>query len=59
MIAKENKSVVNIYYKNKPIINVYMKTRLIWSNVLTSISSCFYNGYWDDNSPWTDDTSWE
>lgn len=59
MIAKENKSIVNIYYKDKPIINVYMKSRLLWSSLRTLLASCFYEGYWIDEYPWTDDTSWE
>lgn len=59
MITKGNKSIVGIYYKNKPILNVYERSRLVWSSMLALIASCFYQGYWIDENPWTDDTSWE
>lgn len=53
-----NKSIVNIYYKNIPVLSIYKKTTLVWSS-LKEIESCYYAGYWQDEYPWTDDTSWE
>lgn len=51
-----------------PIIAVYYKQakrkiEQLWpeedsSPIIDIILSCYHNGYWMDEYPWTDDTSW-
>lgn len=46
------------------VLAIYMRGRLIWPNKGSEdsneeeILSCYFNGYWIDEYPWTDDTSW-
>lgn len=58
-IYVNNRGVGNIYYKGRPIISVWIKGEKIWPNdIIDTIYSCFNNGYWIDEYPWTDNTSW-
>lgn len=51
-----------MYIQNIPIVKVYYGKQLQWElkkePPITEILSCYYNGYWIDEYPWTDDTSW-
>lgn len=40
------------------IERVYHGHKLVWSKFL-EILSCYFNGYWIDEYPWTDDTPWK
>ncbi len=58
-INTKNNRVSSIYYQGYPIISVYIKNEKIWpEDIIDTIFSCYFNGYWIDEYPWTDDTSW-
>jgi hypothetical protein len=60
-IFANGKGVSKIYYHNIPIIRVYAGDHFVWPmlDVIDEILSCYYNGYWIDEYPWTDDTPWK
>lgn len=62
MILKTNTPIIGMYIQNIPIIKVYLAQNLVWElnkeNPILEILSCYYNGYWIDEYPWTDETSW-
>ena len=65
MIKKQNSPVVGVFIGNTPIQKVYLAQYLVWEQPheepeepITEILSCYYNGYWIDEYPWTDDTNW-
>ena len=51
-----------MYIQNVPITKVYLSKNVVWElqvdEPVTEILSCYFNGYWIDEYPWTDDTSW-
>ena len=49
-----------IYIEDKSIAEVYYNGRLLWplSGGNGDLLSCYANGYWIDEYPWTDDTPW-
>ncbi len=55
MLKFRNKDVTAIYAKTTPVIAVYWYGQKIWPSI---ILSSFYNGYWVDQYPWTDNTPW-
>lgn len=59
-IYVNGRGVNQIYINARPIIAVYTEGRKIWPDItdITTILSCYYNGYWIDEYPWTDDTPW-
>jgi hypothetical protein len=57
MIHINNHNITGVYSGNRDIIRVYSGLHLVWSKI-TEILSCYYNGYWIDEYPWTDDTPW-
>ena len=61
-IYKNNRLIGSVYHNNRPIKSIFKGYRQIWSNVKKSVKkilSCFFNGYWMDEYPWTDNTSWK
>ena len=58
MININQNNITGIYIDSKDIVSVYVGSRLVW-NKITELSSCYANGYWIDEYPWTDDTTWE
>ena len=59
-IFANNRRINRIYYNNTPIRRVYVGNYFVWptSAIIDGILSCYYNGYWIDEYPWTDDTHW-
>ena len=58
MIHINSHNITGVYSGSKDIVNVYKGLRLVWSKVSRIIKSCYNNGYWIDEYPWTDDTPW-
>lgn len=57
MIHINNHDITGVYSGSRDIIRVYSGLHLVWSKI-TEILSCYANGYWMDEYPWTDDTPW-
>lgn len=61
-IRINNRGIESILYNNRPILAVYVNGQKVWPEeiipIIDEILSCYYNGYWIDEYPWTDDTSW-
>jgi hypothetical protein len=49
-----------IYFEDQSIGEIYLRGIKIWplGALGEMILSCYYNGYWADEYPWTDDTPW-
>lgn len=47
--------VLTIYNGNQEVIAVYTNGQLIWPD---GNKSCFGNGYWVDEYPWSDEEIW-
>ena len=72
MIYHDGSKIGELSIKGIPIIEVYYKKKSrkiekIWPEIeddspiipiIDIILSCYHNGYWMDEYPWTDDTSW-
>jgi len=61
-IIIKDRLVGSIYYNNRPIQSIYKGYRQIWGKLKESVKkilSCFFNGYWIDEYPWTDNTPWK
>lgn len=60
MIHINNHEITGVYSGSIDIVAVYNGLKLVWSKITPSaeILSCYYNGYWIDMYPWTDDTPW-
>lgn len=56
MIRRNNRNIIDIHNGSKGIVAVYIGRRLVW-NKITEQLSCFSNGHWNDECPWTDDLS--
>lgn len=55
------RNVDGIYYRGLPVAYVYIRGELVWpikTDIIDTILSCYFNGYWIDEHPWTDDTPW-
>lgn len=57
MIYQFKSNITGIYGLQKNIVAVYYGSSLVWTNN-NKAASCFGNGYWIDENPWTDDLSW-
>lgn len=57
MIHINNHDITGVYSGSRDIIRVYSGLHLVWSKI-TELLSCYANGYWMDEYPWTDDTPW-
>lgn len=62
MIRKGNSKIIAMYVNGQRVLAVYTQGQLVWpeNEIIDNddILSCFYNGYWIDEYPWTDDTPW-
>ena len=62
MIRLGNSKVIAMYINGWKVLSVYTQGQLVWpeqeDEIIDKILSCFSNGYWIDEYPWTDDTSW-
>lgn len=61
MIYHGQNKITGIYHGKNKVIAVYKGSTLVWSlqqTVDDDILSCFANGYWIDENPWTDELSW-
>ena len=60
MIKINNNNIVSMYINGYKIISVYTQGQKVWpeDSQIDKILSCFYNGYWIDEYPWTDNTPW-
>ena len=58
MIYKNNRDTAGVYCGSMEIERVYHGHKLVWSKFLETLS-CYFNGYWIDEYPWTDDTPWK
>lgn len=56
-IYTDGRYVQDIYINKRPVIAVYINGRKVWPNSYL-LMSCFANGYWIDQYPWTDDKPW-
>lgn len=59
MIKINNGQIIAMYINGQRILSVYTQGQKIWpEEIIDEILSCFYNGYWIDEYPWTDNTPW-
>lgn len=62
MIRRNNSKIIAMYINGQRVLSVYTQGQLVWpeNEIIDNddILSCFYNGYWIDEYPWTDDTPW-
>ena len=60
MIRINNNKIVAMYLNGQDILAVYTQGQLVWpeEQIIKTVLSCYYNGYWIDEYPWTDDTPW-
>lgn len=58
MIKLGNNKIVAMYLNGYNILSVYTQGQKMWPDEIIKILSCYYSGYWIDEYPWTDDTSW-
>lgn len=62
MLRNKTNKILEMHIDGYSILSIYMRGRLIWApeqeNPDETILSCYFNGYWIDEYPWTDDTSW-
>jgi hypothetical protein len=52
-----NYEIVDSYIGPKNIIKIYIGSKMTWEKI-TELMSCYANGYWMDEYPWTDNTPW-
>ena len=69
MLRNKTNKILEMHIDGYSVLSIYMRGRLVWSpnqdeengnnnNEDKTILSCYFNGYWIDEYPWTDDTSW-
>ena len=54
MIAKGKIDIVNVVAGGAECIEVYKGTELVWQ----SVSSCFGDGGWHNDMPWSNHEGW-
>lgn len=54
-------NIHQLFVGEESIAAVYIRNEKVWplSAIGQMILSCYYNGYWEDAYPWTDDTPWK
>lgn len=57
MIHINNHNITGVYSGLRDVVAVYSGLKLVWSKV-GSLLSCYSNGYWIDEYPWTDGLQW-
>ena len=58
MVYINNHDITDIRSGIIEIVRVYSGTNLVWSKIREFLS-CYANGYWIDQYPWTDNTPWK
>jgi hypothetical protein len=62
MLRNATNNILALHINGYDVLSIYMRGKLIWApeseNPDKTILSCYFNGYWIDEYPWTDDTSW-
>jgi hypothetical protein len=70
MIYHDGSKIGELSIRGIPIMEVYYKRESrkiekLWPEddspiipIIDEILSCYYNGYWIDEYPWTDDRTW-
>ena len=58
MVHINNHNITDIYRGQQDIDRVYKGLYLVWGKLLDALC-CFANGYWVDQYPWVDDSSWK
>jgi hypothetical protein len=62
MLRNANNNILALHINGYDVLSIYMRGKLVWApeseNPDETILSCYFNGYWIDEYPWTDDTSW-
>ena len=60
MIHVNNHEITGVYSGFIDISAVYSGLKLVCRKIkeTTEVLYCYYNGYWIDEYPWTDDTTW-
>ena len=56
--SKLKKIKKRVYNESKEITAVYSGLKLVWSKI-NELLCCFANGYWINEYPWQNDTSWK
>lgn len=54
MLHKGDKEITGVYIGRRAVTAVYVGARLVWS----AISSCFGNGFWRGDKPWSRTDGW-
>ena len=52
-----NKKIIAMYRNGQPILAVHTQGQIIWPEEIILLS-CFSNGYWIDEYPWSDNDTW-
>ena len=52
-----NHDIINAYVGPRHILRICLGSKVVWESI-TELLSCFANGYWMDEYPWTDDVGW-
>lgn len=55
MIYKNNKEVTLVYNREQTIAAIYKGSILVWQ----AVRSCFGNGYWINEKPWSNEEGWK
>lgn len=62
--------IMGVRLCDTPITKIYLADKVVWvvkqntsdenpdGPVIPNLLSCYHNGYWIDQYPWTDDTTW-
>jgi hypothetical protein len=62
MLRNATNNILALHINGYDVLSIYMRGKLVWApeseNPDETILSCYFNGYWIDEYPWTDDTSW-
>lgn len=59
MIKIKNGQIISMNINGYKILSVYTQGQLVWAKkTINKILSCYNNGYWIDEYPWTDNTFW-
>ena len=64
IFQKNDRLIGSIFFEGRAIKAIYTEGKKVWGikkqeEPIKDILSCYYNGYWIDEYPWTDDTPWK
>lgn len=62
MLRNATNNILALHINGYDVLSIYMRGKLVWApeseNPDETILSCYFNGYWIDEYPWTDNTPW-